>query len=99
MEPPEIHENYTYLAEFLCRIGVAGVGQGCLVPLTFQEIEAWARITQTELSWFEAEALHEMSVAYTSIKNDKSSDCPIDVSVSRAERDAANIAAWLEAAK
>lgn len=91
---PRIDQDFEYLPGFLSSIGIAGHGLNGLIPLSFQEIEAWSRMSRVYLTPFEADCIHSMSASYVSIANHPDSDCPIDGVRISIEQEAANIAAW-----
>lgn len=58
---------FEYLAEWFLSTGVFTPGGLGAAPLTWAEIEAWARSLARELSPFEAQALRRMSEEYCSM--------------------------------
>lgn len=65
-EPDELGHLTIYLSELgLYRNGAMGI-----IPLDYQEIEAWARLTKTDLKPFEATMIKKMSDAFVSQHND-----------------------------
>jgi len=69
---PKVYEGRN-LTVWLNELRYTGSGFNGPVPLTWQEIDAWARMTQTELTPNEALILSELSGAYCS-QYHKSSD-------------------------
>ena len=55
------HEQGAYLIEMLSRIGFARQGPA---PVDYQEISAWSRLTDTDLTPWESETLHGLSESY-----------------------------------
>lgn len=96
---PEISEDYCHLPVWLSEIGTVGRGFDCLVPLSYSEIEAWARMTSVTLSRFEAVALRTMSACYAAISNDKDAECPIHSDEMQNRKDEAALATWKALAK
>lgn len=94
---PDIDEHYCYLPDYLHQIGTAGRGFDSLVPLTFHEIEAWARMTRADLTPFEVTAIRAMSAAYAAIASDRKARCPVETPEVQSSIDAANAATWMAA--
>lgn len=70
-------EHYENLLEHLSEVGpVATTGMG-IAPISFQEIEAWQRCTEVQLSGWEASTLRDLSVTYVEQYNrSESPNCP-----------------------
>lgn len=63
---PPIDEAFNYLLGLFFDSGQClATGQG-LVPLTWQEIDAWIRVNRLELTLWEIETISKMSSAYCS---------------------------------
>ena len=93
-ELPDIPYELGHIPEMLQEIGCAGSGFERLVPLTFTEIKSWGELMQMNLTIFEADAIHRMSVAYVSIANNTESECPIKSDDVLAKKNTVNASAW-----
>lgn len=61
---PEINPAFDFLRILFFESGQClATGQG-LVPLTWQEIDAWIRVNQLDLTLWEIETIRKMSEAY-----------------------------------
>ena len=103
---PKISEDYCHLLIWLEEMGFGGHGINGLTPLSFQEIEAWARMTKYTLSEFEASTLRLLSAVYAGISSDPDTPCPVDSfaiqqakDIERERQDAVNVQGWLAAAR
>ena len=66
-----------YLLEYLKEIGPAAINGGLPQPVSWQEIDAWQRLTGTCLDSFEAQIIRELSGVYVQmyVKSQKP-ECP-----------------------
>lgn len=62
VELPEVDQ--TFLIDWLCEIGPSLPGAMGPIPITFGEIDAWVRLTGTELAYGEALLLRQLSQLY-----------------------------------
>lgn len=53
-----------YLLEYLREIGPAAISGGVPRPVSWQEIDAWRKLTGTRLESVEAQIIRELSAAY-----------------------------------
>lgn len=72
---PEI--EYPHLLEWLFDFGPYALGPNGIIPVSYQEIDAWSRITKIDLVEDEPEILRRLSVDYCGMFNRaKDRDCP-----------------------
>ena len=88
LEPPPIDEDFAYILDLLSEAGTVGYGFSGAVPLSFAEIDAWARLTQTPLTPFEAGAIRFLSSEYCTVANDPERECPYRSPDDQAKKDA-----------
>lgn len=75
VEYPEL--SLPYLADYLLDVSPTRQGGMGLLPLSWQELQAWSHMTCTELSYWEAQALIEASGQYVSaLYQSEKPDCP-----------------------
>lgn len=65
LEMPEMM-GFEYLVQYLFEVGPVGSNGFGPEPLSWQEIEAWSRLTQTDLDTWEALTLRKLSADYSS---------------------------------
>ncbi|MFZ9660175.1 MAG: hypothetical protein ACO29X_06480 [Arcobacteraceae bacterium] len=70
IEFPDI-KNGSYLLEILTELNFASSGFSGLIPLTFQELQAYIQTTQTPLNSWEVNTLKKLSQSYVSQTYDK----------------------------
>ena len=63
IELPEL-EWGEQLISSLMEVGPAMPGMGGPVPVTYQEIDAWSRLTNTYLPWYESTQIRQLSREY-----------------------------------
>jgi len=91
---PDVDDDFAHLPVFLQEIGTVGDGINGRTPLTFQEIEAWARMTHITLSGFEASSLRLMSAVYAHTVNDTDAKCPVDSELVQDDVNKVNADMW-----
>lgn len=75
VEYPEL--STPYLADYFLEVGPTRSSGMGLLPLDWQELQAWSIMTCTELSYWEAQALIEASGHYLAALNQSEKpDCP-----------------------
>lgn len=65
---PEVGDAH-YIIGLWFKIGLSDIGMNGAIPLSWQTIDAYCRLTKTRLDAFEVEAISDMSQAYCSWLN------------------------------